>query len=174
MSTVIVLIGIPGSGKSTLAKALLQSPQGLDRLSAPALVSPDRIRKKFYGSANAQGDWSKIWSQVRCEFAQAATSQQFLIYDATNYRRKYRHDVIELAQEFNFSPVTGLWLQVPLWACLARNRKRDRQVQEDVIKHMHNCLQKNPPKLEEGFSRLMCRYEVHEVVEESENQDWIE
>jgi predicted kinase len=112
-----------------------------------------------------RGIGARIWSQVRGEFAHAAASQQFLIYDATNYRRKYRRDVIELAQEFNFSPIIGLWLQVPLWACLVRNRNRDRRVQEDVIIHMHNCLQNHPPTLEEGFDRLMRRYEVHELNE---------
>jgi predicted kinase len=61
---------------------------------------------------------------------------------------------------------------VPLWACLARNRKRDRRVQEDVIIHMHNCLQNSPPKLEEGFNRLMQRYEVYEVEKESASMVW--
>ena len=121
------------------------------------LISPDRIRASLYGSAATQGDWSEIWSQVQQEFANAAKSQQSVIYDATNYKREYRKNIIDLAKERGFKPITGIWLDVPLWICLSRNDLRDRIVPEDVVVDMYRTLAYSPPTLSEGFDRILLR-----------------
>jgi predicted kinase len=164
MASVIILIGVPASGKSSLAEQMLRaSNQTSDQNSSSLthgqtqLISPDRIRASLYGSAATQGDWAEIWSQVQQEFANAAKSQQSVIYDATNYKREYRKNIIDLAKENGFKPITGIWLDVPLWICLSRNDMRDRVVPEDVVVEMYRTLAYSPPTLSEGFDRLLLR-----------------
>jgi predicted kinase len=159
MAEAIILIGIPGSGKTTLARQLLRSP-------AYHYVSPDRIRQDLYGAMEEQGRWIQIWNHVEAQFLQAA-GRQSIIYDATNYRARYRRQVIELCRRHQCHPITGLWLNLPLWLCLNRNQQRDRHVPEEVIIEMHRCLVLNPPSLSEGFDRLM-------VKEDSQEQSWLD
>lgn len=164
MASVIILIGVPASGKSSLAEQMLRASNQTSDLSSSSLthgqtqlISPDRIRASLYGSAATQGDWSEIWAQVQQEFANAAKSQQSVIYDATNYKREYRKNIIDLAKEYGFKPITGVWLDVPLWICLSRNDLRDRIVPEDVVVEMYRTLAYSPPTLSEGFDRILLR-----------------
>jgi predicted kinase len=164
MASVIILIGIPASGKSSLAEQMLSnSDQTADQNRSQIthrqiqLISPDRIRASMYGSAAIQGDWSQIWAQVQQEFTNAAKSQQSVIYDATNYKREYRQNIIALAKEHSFKPITGIWLNVPLWVCLSRNDQRDRLVPEAIVVDMYRTLIYHPPTLSEGFDRILFR-----------------
>ena len=174
MASVIILIGVPASGKSSLAEQMLRaSNQTADQNSRQItqgqtrIISPDRIRASLYGSVAMQGDWAEIWAQVHQEFTNAAKSQQSVIYDATNYKREYRKDVIALAKEYGFKPITGIWLDVPLWVCLSRNDLRDRVVPEDIVIEMYRSLAYSPPTLNEGFDRILFR------DQKSENE-WID
>ncbi len=152
--TLILLIGIPGSGKSTLAFSLQRhfGQQGV-------IISPDRLRAKLYGSSDRQGQWAEIWEEVKLEFAEAANSKQSVIYDATNTRSPDRALVINFAKSCGFKPINGIWLNSPLWICLARNQGRSCPVPEPVIIDMHKCLSQVPPNLNEGFDRLMIKDE---------------
>ncbi|NJM28129.1 MAG: AAA family ATPase [Pseudanabaena sp. RU_4_16] len=166
MPAAILLIGVPGSGKSKLAMEMLRS----QRTGTPAstqLISPDLIRQKLYGSASIQGAWGQIWAEVQQEFTNAAASKHSIIYDATNYKREYRQEVIALARQHGFEPVTGLWLDVPLWLCLIRNQHRDRPVPDEIVIEMHTCLSRTPPHLSEGFDSLMFK-------QENKESEWID
>jgi predicted kinase len=174
MTSAIILIGVPASGKSTLAEQMQRAAnqnsisQTLgDTFGQTQLISPDRIRASLYGSAATQGDWAEIWAQVQQGFADASKSQQSVIYDATNYKRQYRQEAIALAKEYDFKPITGLWLNVPLWICLSRNDTRDRQVPDDIIIEMHRTLSYTPPTLSEGFDRILYR-------DEKLDNEWID
>ncbi|BBC24000.1 AAA family ATPase [Pseudanabaena sp. ABRG5-3] len=174
MASVIILIGVPASGKSSLAEQMLRTSNQTASQNSSSLtygqtqlISPDRIRASLYGSADIQGDWAEIWTQVQQLFANAAKSQQSVIYDATNYKREYRKNVISLAKEHGFKPITGLWLNVPLWICLSRNDHRDRQVPDDIIIEMHRTLSYSPPSLSEGFDRILFR-------DEKSDNEWID
>ncbi|PZU97805.1 MAG: 6-phosphofructokinase [Pseudanabaena sp.] len=163
MASVIILIGVPASGKSSLAEQMLRTSASQHSSSLTfgqtQLISPDRIRKQLYGSVATQGNWSEIWAQVQQEFVDAARSQQSVIYDATNYKREYRREIIALAKSHEFKPITGIWLNVPLWICLSRNENRDRVVPEEVVVEMYRTLSYNPPSLNEGFDRILFRDE---------------
>ncbi len=165
MASVIILIGIPASGKSTLAEQMLRASN--QNSHTTKLISPDRIRASLYGATRIQGDWAEIWAKVQQEFAEASKSQQSVIYDATNYKREYRKDAIALAKEYGFKPITGLWLNVPLWICLSRNEVRDRSVPEDIVVDMYRTLSYSPPSLNEGFDRILFR-------DDKSDNEWID
>lgn len=154
MANLIILIGLPGSGKSSLAKQLIaEHPEQL-------LISTDAIRAQLFGDEATQGPWLWVWRKVRQEFCSAVLvinqeRSRVAIYDATNTRRRNRRQVFALAREAGFTHITGLWLDTPLPVCLKRNQQRDRQVPEPVILQMHRQLVDAPPRLSEGFDRLI-------------------
>jgi predicted kinase len=149
MTKILILIGLPGSGKSTLAKQLLmQGPQ-------KHLISTDAIRGQLFGSEATQGPWLLVWQEVERQFQQAITANRTAIFDATNAQRSYRREIITLTKNLGFTQITGLWVRTPVWLCLARNKRRSRQVPEAVILRMHRQLRDAPPSLEEGLDQLI-------------------
>jgi predicted kinase len=161
-ASVVMLIGVPGSGKSHLAEKILsRHPHSAE------IISPDLIRQILYGNAAIQGEWSEVWQEVQNAFASAARRQKTVIYDATNYQRAYRQDMINLGRRCGFRRVTGIWLNVPLWICLSRNESRSRQVPEEIIIEMYRHLVFNPPTLDEGFAALL-------VNDDKLDEDWID
>ncbi|MFN6559840.1 MAG: AAA family ATPase [Nostoc sp. ChiSLP01] len=148
-SSLLLLIGLPGSGKSTLAKQLVaECPQ-------MQLISTDAIRGQLFGCEAIQGSWLLIWREVERQFQQAISTGRAAIFDATNAQRGNRRQVISLARSFGFTHITGIWVNVPVWLCLARNKKRSRQVPEEIILRMHRQLRDAPPSLEEGLDNLI-------------------
>ncbi|MDZ8051242.1 MAG: AAA family ATPase [Aulosira sp. ZfuVER01] len=143
------MIGLPGSGKSTWAKKLAtKCPQML-------LISTDAIRGLLFGDEEIQGSWLLIWQEIQRQLQQATILGKTTIYDATNAQRGYRREIIALARDLGFSQIIGIWADTPLWLCLARNQKRDRQVPEEIILRMHCQLRDAPPNLEEGLDCLI-------------------
>ena len=164
MTQLIFLIGLPGSGKSSLAQQLIRENQG--RL----LISTDAIRYQLFGDEAIQGPWFLVWQQLQQQFSKAALgiSQRQLelaIYDATNAVYRQRREAIALARETGFTQITGLWLDMPAWLCLARNRRRQRQVPDAVILRMHRQLRDAPPTVADGLDRLI-RYSLGAISTE--------
>jgi predicted kinase len=137
--TLILLIGLPGSGKSTLANQLLADcPQS-------QLISTDTIRGKLFGDEANQGCWMLVWQEVQRQFQLAASGNQTAIYDATNFTCCNRREIIDIALASGFSQIVRIWLQTPIWLCLARNKQRQRYVLEEIIFQMYHQLQGSPP-----------------------------
>lgn len=154
MARLILMIGLPGSGKSTLAQQLLAAEP------RRRLISTDAIRQELFGDANVQGSWLLIWQQVRSQFHQAVIqiaqgTATEAIYDATNAQRRHRREAIATARATGFNTITAVWLDTPLWLCLARNKQRDRFVPEDAILRMHRQLRDAPPSVSEDIDRLI-------------------
>lgn len=148
-SSLFLLIGLPGSGKSTLAKQLLaECPQ-------MQLISTDAIRGHLFGSQSVQGSWLVIWQEIERQFQQAISTENIAIFDATNAQRRNRREVIALARDLDFTHIRGIWVDTPVWLCLARNKRRSRQVPEEIILRMHRQLRDAPPSLEEGLDSLI-------------------
>lgn len=148
-SALILLIGLPGSGKSTLAKQLVtQYPQ-------MQLVSTDAIRGQLFGLEAIQGSWLLIWQEIERQFQQAVVIDKTVVFDATNAQRCHRREMLTLARKLGFTHITAIWIRTPVWLCLARNKKRQRQVPEEVILRMHRQLRDAPPSLEEGLDNLI-------------------
>ncbi|AKG24758.1 ATPase AAA [Calothrix sp. 336/3] len=145
----ILLIGLPGSGKSTLAQKILQEcPQ-------MRLLGTDAIRGQLFGNEAIQGSWLLIWREIRRQFSQAQSQNQSIIFDATNAQRRQRRDMINLARDSGMVTITAIWLQTPVWLCLARNRNRGRKVPEDVIFRMYRQLRDVPPSTTEGIDHIL-------------------
>lgn len=149
MTKLLLLIGLPGSGKSTLASRLCVEYPGSQ------LISTDAIRAQLFGSQEVQGPWPLVWREVEQQFQQAVAHSSVAIYDATNAVRRYRKEAIALARATGFTHIIGLWWDTPLCLCLERNKKRDRNVPEEVILQMHSSLFNAPPIQEEGFDYLI-------------------
>lgn len=151
--SLILLIGLPGSGKSTLAQQLAAANSNLK------LISTDKIREQLFGDEVIQGEWLLVWREVQRQFQQAVfqisrKEIRAAIYDATNAQRRHRREVITCGRAAGFKQIVGLWVDTPVWLCLARNRRRDRQVPEEVILRMHRQLRDAPPSLSEGLEHL--------------------
>ncbi|MDV2996615.1 MAG: hypothetical protein N4J56_006269 [Chroococcidiopsis sp. SAG 2025] len=152
--SLILLVGLPGSGKSTLVGQLVAADPKLQ------LISTDKIRERLFGNEVIQGEWLLVWREVQRQFQQATIQisrgeVSTAIYDATNAQRRHRREVIVYARAAGFKQIVGLWVDTPVWLCLARNRRRDRQVPEEVILRMHRQLRDAPPSLSEGLDCLL-------------------
>lgn len=143
-----ILIGLPGSGKSTLAtKIRNQSPHY-------QIISTDQIRANLLGDATNQNSWPTIEAEVLSQIQQALTAGNPIIYDATNYRRHYRIDLLQkLAHHQNIDWV-ALYLKTPIEQCKAWNQQRSRQVPETIIDTMAIALKTFPPMRAEGFTSV--------------------
>jgi predicted kinase len=150
----IVLVGIPGSGKSSLAQEMIEKDRG------HLLISTDAIRGKLFGDEAIQGSWLLIWQELERQLQQAveaiASGQATTaIYDATNAVCEHRRFAIARIRQIGFTDLTGLWLDTPIWLSLARNRRRSRQVPDEVILRMYRSLRDAPPSCEDGLDRLV-------------------
>lgn len=151
---IVMLVGLPGSGKSSLVARTTQAMGEKVRV-----ISTDAIRAQLYGDAAIQGHWLQVWAVVEAQWREAAAQIRTgdriaAIYDATNTARKKRRQTIAAMHAAGFTQVAGLFLDLPLDLCLARNRQRSRVVPEDVILAMHRQLLGAPPTVAEGFSHF--------------------
>jgi predicted kinase len=149
MTKLLLIIGLPGSGKSTLAKKLLvECPQ-------MQLISTDAIRGQLFGNEAIQGSWLVIERQIQRQLQVAIVSGKTAIYDATNAQRGHRREALASARDLGFTHITGMWVDTPVWLCLARNKRRLRQVPEEIILRMHRQLRDAPPTVAEGLDCLI-------------------
>jgi predicted kinase len=72
--------------------------------------------------------------------------------DATNLSAQDRRAWIKMATALGYE-VHAVFFDVPLEACLERNRRRGCKVSNDLMHKMAARLQ--PPSLDEGFSKIM-------------------
>lgn len=154
ITPLLLLIGLPGSGKSSLAQQLVaECPQR-------RVISTDAIRATLFGDEAIQGPWFLVGQELQRQFQQAVLAirlgqLQEAIYDATNAVCQQRRDAIALARETGFTYITGMWLNTPIWLCLAQNQRRQRRVPDQVILRMYGQLRDAPPTLSDGLDRLI-------------------
>ncbi|MCX8078546.1 MAG: AAA family ATPase [Geminocystis sp.] len=146
-----ILIGCPASGKSTLAQYLKK------KQSSCEIVATDEIRKKLFGDENIQGDWPTIAKEAYQQIHELIKNGRGVIYDATNAKPSWRIELLMHLKKYEKINWIGWYLKTPLQVCLEWNRKRKRQVPDEVIIAMFLSLENYPPKREEGF------FEVYEV-----------
>jgi predicted kinase len=138
---VVLAIGLPGSGKSSWFKRNNINP-----------LSSDMIRAVLFDDPNEQRFQDLVFSNLRSMLRARLIARRPMNYvDATNLTPHDRHSWIKLAKDLGYE-VQALYFDVPLEVCLERNQKRQRVVQEDVMRRMSAKLK--PPTFEEGFSKI--------------------
>lgn len=142
----VVLCGAPGSGKTTARNMLVEEYGFLS-------VCPDDIRKEVLGDEECQEEGERIFdiafSKLRYFLAYGN-----VVFDATNARSLYRRKLLEETDGCRTMAI-AIVMDTPLDICLENNRKRRRQVPEDVIERMYRSLEAEPPSTDEGFDAVV-------------------
>lgn len=139
---VVLTIGLPGSGKTTWYKRRGVTP-----------LSSDMLRSILFDSITEQRYQGLVFSTLRSLLrARLIAKMPWNYVDATNLSPHERRQWIKMARGFGYE-VHAVYFDVPLEVCLERNRKRERQVQEDVMRQMAQRLR--PPTFKEGFSKIV-------------------
>lgn len=144
------LVGVPASGKSRFAEEVVK------RDPRYVVVSTDAVREKLYGDAVIQGNWREIEAEVLAQIQEAIAQERPVIYDATNVRRAWRLDFLQLVKDLSDPPLTWVaWvMEVPVEVCQRRNRDRPRMVPNHVIERMAEHLAQTPVTTAEGFEEV--------------------
>jgi predicted kinase len=139
---VVLTIGLPGSGKTTWYKRRGVTP-----------LSSDLLRSILFDSITEQRYQGLVFSTLRSLLrARLIAKMPWNYVDATNLSPHERRQWIKMARGFGYE-VHAVFFDVPLELCMERNRRRERQVPEDVMKQMAQRLK--PPTFKEGFSKIV-------------------
>ncbi|HLI62180.1 MAG TPA: AAA family ATPase [Terriglobales bacterium] len=138
---VVLSIGLPGSGKSTWFKRHNILP-----------LSSDMVRILLFDDVTEQRYQDLVFSTLRSMLrARLLARRPWNYLDATNLSPHERRSWIKLAHDFGYE-VHAVFFDVPPEVCIERNRRRDRNVPEDVMQRMAQKLR--APKFEEGFAKI--------------------
>jgi predicted kinase len=138
---VVLAIGLPGSGKSSWFKRHNITP-----------LSSDMLRAMLFDDPTEQRFQDLVFSNLRSMLKARLIARRPLNYlDATNLTPHERQGWIKLAQDYGYE-VQAVFFDVPVEVCLERNRRRERNVPDDVMRRMAAKLR--PPTFEEGFSKV--------------------
>ncbi len=149
---VVLSIGLPGSGKSSWFKRHDIIP-----------LSSDLIRGLLFDDPTEQRYQDLVFSSLRSLLRARLTAARPMNYiDATNLSPRERHSWIKMAREYGYE-AHAVFFDVPAEVCIERNRKRSRNVPDDVMQRMAQKLR--PPKFEEGFAKIIVvRLKPHETA----------
>jgi len=138
---VVLAIGLPGSGKTTWFKRRGVTP-----------LSSDMLRSILFDDITEQRWQGLVFSTLRSLLrARLIAKMPWNYVDASNLAPHERRQWIKMAKGFGYD-VNAVFFDVPLEVCLERNRKRERQVKEDLVRRMAAKLK--PPSFDEGFSKI--------------------
>ena len=138
---VVLSIGLPGSGKSTWFKRHNILP-----------LSSDMVRILLFDDVTEQRFQDLVFSTLRSMLrARLLARRPWNYVDATNLSPHERRSWIKLAHDFGYE-AHAVFFDVPPEVCIERNRRRDRNVPEEVMLRMAGKLR--PPKFEEGFAKI--------------------
>ncbi len=138
---VVLAIGLPGSGKSTWFRRRGVTPLSSDMLRS--ILFDDITEQRYQGLV-----FSTLRSLLR---ARLIARMPWNYVDASNLSSHERRQWIKMAKGFGYE-VHAVFFDVPLEVCLERNRRRERQVKEEVVQRLAAKLK--PPTFEEGFTKI--------------------
>ena len=120
---VIIFCGIPGAGKTTIAKQLVKE---LEKKGKVKIFISDEISGSFY-------------KKIPRILEENLNKVDFLILDATFYKKKWRDLVYDLAKGHK---VFLIYIHCPLATCLKRNKKRRAGILEKAVYIMSHQIEK--------------------------------
>lgn len=138
MPELILLIGIPGSGKSFYTKKY-----DYDRIFKhnTTILSSDQVRKEILGDENDQTHNEEVFQYIKDTSVEQLEKGQRVIIDATNLSRKARQSITDYVDQklsfYEYGFIKFVVVATPYYQCLENNRKRSRQVPENVIERMY-------------------------------------
>ena len=149
---VVLSIGLPGSGKSSWFKRHNIIP-----------LSSDLIRGLLFDDPTEKRYQDLVFSSLRSLLRSRLIAGRPMNYiDATNLSPRERHSWIKMAREYGYE-AHAVFFDVPAEVCIERNRKRLRNVPDEVMQRMAQKLR--PPKFEEGFAKIIVvRLKPHETA----------
>ncbi|GAC1657344.1 MAG: hypothetical protein NVS9B15_18670 [Acidobacteriaceae bacterium] len=140
---VVLAIGLPGSGKTTWFKRRGVVP-----------LSSDMLRNLLFDDITEQRYQGLVFSTLRSLLrARLIAKMPWNYVDASNLSPHERRQWIKMAHSFGYD-VHAVFFNVPIEVCLARNARRERRVDEEVIRKMSERLR--PPSFKEGFSKIVA------------------
>jgi len=128
-TSLVVLCGPAGCGKSSFAGK---------HFSPTRVVSSDRCRELVSDDEENMAASHRAFKLFRCLIDQRLALGRLTVADSTALTAKSRRDLIALGRKHDFQVVLVVF-DLPLPLCLERNRSRQRQVPEKVIR-MHRRL----------------------------------
>jgi len=120
---IVIFCGIPGSGKTTAAELLAKE---LKKKGKAKIFTSDKISGSFY---------RKIPRILKENLNQV----DFLILDATFYKKEWRDLVKSLAKD---QKVFTIYFKCPVSICLKRNKKRKAGIPEKAVHIMAHQMEK--------------------------------
>ena len=110
------------------------------------------LRSILFDDPQEQRFQDLVFSNLRSMLKARLIARRPMNYvDATNLTPHDRHSWIKLAKDYGYE-VQAVFFDVPLEVCMQRNQRRERVVDEDVMRRMAGKLR--PPTFEEGFSKV--------------------
>jgi predicted kinase len=110
------------------------------------------LRMLLFDDAQEQRFQDLVFSNLRSMLKARLIARRPLNYlDATNLTPHDRQSWIKLAKDYGYE-VQALFFDVPVEVCMERNRRRERVVDEEIMRKMAAKLK--PPTFEEGFSKV--------------------
>jgi adenylylsulfate kinase-like enzyme len=120
---IIMFCGIPGSGKSTVAQILHRQ---LSDLGHVQVLSSDQLR-------------GPVYRKLLKTLAPDRERPDFIIFDATFYKKEWRQQVSAMA---GGDPVITVYFECPLNVALERNRQRRPNVSEKALHIMFHKMER--------------------------------
>ena len=137
-SQVTITFGVSGSGKSTWIA---------ENLKDHAVISLDAIRSQIANSRSNQSENSKVVQAAKEQLKVLLRSQSKIVWDATNLRRDFRQQVINISRQYG-ALVTLIIFHCPEAVYFDRNKQRQHPIPEKVLLKQLNSLEF--PELDES------------------------
>ncbi len=147
----MILVGTPGAGKTTHVKTVYPH---VNR------ISMDDERLKICGDMNDMSRNQEVFDNCFTQLRSNMQNRINTIWDATSVGRKLRKRLIDLARQQG-ARISIVYFDLPLDEVMKRNRKRNRNVPDEVIKKFYNNLE--VPKIYE-YDRLLVVDETTKLV----------
>jgi predicted kinase len=133
-----LLIGPAATGKSTWAA---------ENLDHTTIVSTDEMRRELTGDPEDQSQNYLVFQRCADRLRELLKEGREVTFDATNVSEKNRQLPVQAAR-WAGAEIVSYFLDISRDEALLRNRERDRQVPEDVVRrHFHHL---SPPALYEA------------------------